>query len=110
MWDLNKLILSFNYDHITFISTNLQALGGANLSNPGNIDYSADQISAAASYRVTTTLVTGLEFAGSLRYYDQFNIQDNQLSAGPFARMEVTPNFKVSAGGAIRRSAPVPET
>jgi hypothetical protein len=98
LWDLNKLILSLNYDHITFISTNLQALGGTNLSNPGNIDYSADQISAAASYRITSTLVTGLEFAGSIRYYDQFNIDDNQMSAGPFARMEVTPNFKVSAG------------
>jgi hypothetical protein len=98
LWDLNKLILSFNYDHITFVSTNLQALGGTDLSNPGNIDYSADQISAAASYRVTSTLVTGLEFAGSIRYYDQFNIDDNQMSAGPFARIEVTPTFKVSAG------------
>jgi hypothetical protein len=98
IWDLNKLILSFNYDHITFISTQLQALGGNNLSNPGNIDYSADQISAAASYRVTSTVVTGLEFAGSIRYYDQFAIDDNQMSVGPFARVEVTPNFKISAG------------
>ncbi len=98
IWDLNKLILSFNYDHINFISTNLQALGGANLSNPGNIDYSADQISAAASYRITSTLVTGLEFAGSYRYYDQYGIDDNQMSVGPFIRIEVTPTFKVSAG------------
>ena len=98
LWDLNKLILSLNYDHITFVSTNLQALGGTDLSNPGNIDYSADQISAAASYRITSTVVAGLEAAGSLRYYDQFNITDNQLSAGPFARIEVTPTFKVSAG------------
>jgi hypothetical protein len=102
LWDLNKLILSLNYDHITFISTNLQALGGANLSDPGNIDYSADQISAAASYRITSTLVTGLEFAGSLRYYDQYNIDDNQMSAGPFLRVEVTPTFKVSAGAGFQ--------
>jgi len=99
LWDLNKLILSFNYDHITFISTQLQALGGDNLSNPGNIDYSADQVSAAASYRITSTVVTGVEFAGSVRYYDQFNVDDNQMSVGPFARIEVTPNFKVSVGG-----------
>jgi hypothetical protein len=98
LWDLNKLILGFNYDHISFISTNLQALGGTNLSNPGNIDYSADQISAVASYRITSTVVAGAEFAGSLRYYDQFGIEDNQLSAGPFARIEVTPTFKVSMG------------
>jgi len=98
LWDLNQLILSFNYDHISFISTNLQALGGSNLSNPGNIDYSADQISAAASYRITSTIVTGLEFAGSVRYYDQFNVDDNQMSLGPFARIEVTPTFKISAG------------
>ena len=98
LWDLNKLILSLNYDHITFISTSLQALGGTQLTNPGNLDYSANQISAAASYRVTSTLVTGLEFAGSIRNYGLYNINDNQLSAGPFARMEVTPNFKVSAG------------
>jgi len=98
LWDLNKLILSFNYDHIDFISTNLQALGGATLSNPGNIDYSANQISAAASYRVTSTVVLGVEGAGSIRDYDQYGIQDNQLSTGPFLRVEVTPNFKVSAG------------
>lgn len=98
LWDLNKLLLTFNYDHITFISTNLQTIGGSDLVNPGNIDYSADQVSAAASYRITSTAVLGIEAAASLRYYDHFGIDDNQLSAGPFLRVEVTPNFKVSAG------------
>ncbi len=98
LWDLNQLLLTFNYDHITFISTNLQAQGGNNLSNPGNIDYSADQVSAAASYRITSTIVAGVEAAASIRYYDQFGINDNQLSVGPFTRIEVTPTFKVSMG------------
>ncbi len=61
--------------------------------------YSADQVSASASYRITSTFVAGLEAAGSLRNYDSNGIEDNGLSAGPFFRIEVTPNFKVSLSG-----------
>ncbi len=97
LWDLNKLLLSFNYDHLNFFSFNLQTVGGANLNNPGNLNYSANQISTAASYRFTSTIVGGLEFAGSIRNYDNSDLQDSQLSVGAFTRIEVTPNFKVSA-------------
>jgi len=97
IWDLNKLVLTFNYDHITFISDSLQSVDGTDLSNPGNINYEADQVSASAAYSVTSTVIVGGEVAASMRYYDDYDINDTGLSVGPFVRVEVTPNFKVSA-------------
>lgn len=99
IWDLNKLILGLNYDHITFISTNLQTDTGSNLQNANNLSYTADQVSASAGYSITSTFTFGVEGAGSIRNYDNYGIQDNALSVGPFLRVEVTPNFKVSASG-----------
>lgn len=96
IWDLNKLVLTFDYDHITFVSNNLQQVNGSNLTNPGNLNYSANQVSAAATYSVTSTINVGFEGAASIRNYDQYGIQDDALSVGPFTRIEVTPNFKVS--------------
>jgi hypothetical protein len=102
IWDLNKLILTLNYDHINFISDELQTVGGNDLANPSNVSYSADQVSASGYYRFTTTFIGGLEAAASMRNYDNNNIQDNQLSAGPFFRIEVTPNVKVSLSGGFQ--------
>lgn len=99
IWDLNKLILTLNYDHINFISDQLETIGGTNLANASNVSYSADQVSGSGYYRVTTTTTAGLEAAASVRNYDHNNIEDSQLSAGPFFRIEVTPNFKVSLSG-----------
>lgn len=102
IWDLNKLILTLNYDHINFISDELQTVGGTNLADPSNLSYSADQVSASGYYRFTSTFIGGLEGAASIRNYDNNNIQDDQLSAGPFFRIEITPNFKVSLSGGFQ--------
>jgi hypothetical protein len=102
IWDLNKLILTLNYDHINFISDDLQTVGGTDLSNPSSLNYSADQVSASGYYRFTSTFIGGLEAAASIRDYDHNNIEDTQLSAGPFFRIEVTPNFKVSLSGGFQ--------
>lgn len=99
VWDLNKLILTLNYDHVNFISTSLQTVDGSTLSNPDNLSYHADQVSASAGYSITSTVNVGVEAAASERDYDHFSIRDDSLSAGPYLRVEVTPNFKVSASG-----------
>ena len=99
IWDLNKLILTLNYDHINFVSTDLQSVDGSTLNQASNLSYSADQFSASAAYSVTSTVTAGVEGAASLRYYDHFDIEDNALSVGPFMRVEVTPDFKISASG-----------
>lgn len=99
IWDLNKAILSFNYDHINFISESLQPASGVDYINPSNLSYSADQVSAAGTYNVTSTFSLGLEGAASIRNYDHNDIQDTQLSVGPFMRIELTPNMKLSVSG-----------
>lgn len=96
IWDMNKLVLSLNYDHISFLSTGLQSEGGSYLTNPDNLDYTADQVSAAATYSVTSTVDVGLEGAASIRDYDRNGVEDTQLSVGPFARVEITPDMKLS--------------
>ena len=99
IWDLNKLVLTLNYDHINFISSNLQVLNGSDLSDPGNLNYNADQVSISGTYAFTTTLSAGLEGAASIRQYSNSGVEDDAISVGPFVRFEVTPNFKVSASG-----------
>jgi hypothetical protein len=99
LWDLNKVILNLNYDHINFVSTGLQTYTGANLSNPGDLNYSADQVSASAELRVSSTLIGGLEAAASEREYDSFSGDYTQLSAGPFVKLQITDHIKMQASG-----------
>jgi len=102
IWDLNKLVLTLNYDHINFISSNLQVLNGADLTDPGNLNYNADQVSMSGTYAFTTTLSAGLEGAASIRQYTNSGVEDDAISVGPFVRFEVDPNFKVSASGGFQ--------
>ncbi len=102
LWDLNKLLLTLNYDHINFISTELQGVNGNNFANASRLNYMADQVSASASYSVTSTAAVGLEAAASTRYYDHYDVVDNGLSVGPFVRIKVTPNIKLSASGGFQ--------
>ena len=102
IWDLNKLVLSFNYDHVNFFSTEIQSVDGNDLTNPDNLSYAADQVSVAATYSVTSTVILGLEGAASLRYYDHDGIQDKELSVGPFARVEISPDMKLSVSGGFQ--------
>ena len=102
VWDLNKLVVTCNYDHINFISTDLQTVTGNNLSNPDNLSYSAEQISASALYSVTSTFNVGLEGAGSIRNYDHNSVSDDQLSVGPFAKLQLTPNTELAVSGGFQ--------
>jgi hypothetical protein len=100
VWDLNQVVLTLSYDHITFLSTGIQDSSGAQLSDPGALDYSADQVAASAEFHVTSTLSGGLEAAASTRSYNDFGGNYTQLSAGPFARVQISQYLRaqVSAG------------
>ncbi len=102
IWDLNKLVFSFNYDHINFISESLQPVSGVDYSNPSNLSYSADQISLAGTYNFTSTFSGGLEFTGSMRSYDHNDVKNTQASVGPFVRIEMTPDTKLSLSGGFQ--------
>jgi hypothetical protein len=99
VWDLNKVILNLNYDHINFVSTGLQTFTGANLPDPGILDYSADQVSASAELHVSSTFIAGLEATASQRVYDDFTGDYDQLTAGPFFKVQITDHIKAQISG-----------
>jgi hypothetical protein len=99
LWDLNKVILTLNYDHIDFISTDLQTAGGAYINDPGALSYSADQVSGAAELHLSSTFVAGIEVAASERKYFQYDGDYDQLSAGPYLRVQVTDHIKAQLSG-----------
>jgi hypothetical protein len=100
LWDLNKVILNLAYDHINFYSTGLQTSDGTNLQDASALDFVADQVSASAELRVSSTLIGGIEATASQRVYDDFTGTYDQLSAGPFMKIQITDHLKaqVSAG------------
>jgi hypothetical protein len=102
IWDLNQVVLTLAYDHINFISTGLQDSTGAQLPNPGLLNYNADQVSASAEFHVTSTLSGGLEAAASTRSYDSFNGDYTQLSVGPFARVQITQYLRAQASAGFQ--------
>ena len=97
LWDLNRVVLNLNYDHINFISTQLQTIGGNNLPDPNLLNYSADQISAAAEVHMSSTLSGGIEGVASQRTYDHYTGDYDTWSAGPFMKIQVTQHLKVQA-------------
>jgi hypothetical protein len=99
LWDLNKVILTLNYDHIDFITTGIQQIDGSNVPNTDNLDFSANQISASAEFHMSSTFVAGIEAAASQREYFQFGGDYDQLSAGPYIKVQITDNIKAQLSG-----------
>ncbi|MCE0497497.1 MAG: hypothetical protein LV481_06070 [Methylacidiphilales bacterium] len=99
LWDLNRVVLNLNYDHINFISTQLQTVNGNNLPDPDLLDYSADQVSAAADVHMSSTLSGGVEGVVSQRTYDNYTGDYDTWSVGPFMKVQVTQHIKVEASG-----------
>jgi hypothetical protein len=99
LWDLNKVVLNLNYDHITFVSTGLQDFTGAMLPDPGALDFNADQVSASAELRVSSTFIAGLEATASQREYNDSNGTYTQFTAGPYFKVQVTDHIKAQISG-----------
>ena len=102
LWDLNRAVLTLNYDHINFISTDLQDSSGADVPDPGALTYSADQFSASAEFHLSSTLVGGLEGVVSRRTYDQSPGDYDTYSAGPFMRVQITQYIKAELSGGYK--------
>jgi hypothetical protein len=99
LWDLNKVVLNLNYDHINFISTGLQTNTGSMLPDPGALDYNADQVSFSGEIHMSSTLIGGIEAAASRREYNDYAGEYDQLSAGPFIKLQITDHIKAQASG-----------
>ena len=102
LWDLNKVILTLNYDHINFICTDLQTNTGAYVPDAGALSFTADQVSASGELHVSSTLIGGVEAAASDRTYTQFSGDYTQLSAGPYVKLQITDYIKAQLSGGFQ--------
>lgn len=92
LWDLNKALLSFGYDHRNSIATEQRYQ---------YLTHSAELVSLSAGFQLNPTLQAGLEVSGGLLDYDHGLIQDNQhVAVGPFLNGQLTEytSFQLGAG------------
>ena len=106
LWDLNKAVLTFGYDHYTYVSTT---------DTFSYLDRNAEELSFSAYFALTSTTGAGLETSAVYNYYDQNFLNDSvTYSVGPFVETQITNYLKLRAsagyqfinfdsGGASRR-------
>ncbi|MEO6871882.1 MAG: outer membrane beta-barrel protein [Chthoniobacterales bacterium] len=95
LWDLNKAVLTFGYDHYTYISTT---------STFDYLDRNAEELSFSAYFAFTSTTGGGIESAAVYNYYDQNFLNDSvSYSIGPFVETQVTNYLKVRASVGYQR-------
>ena len=94
LWDLNKVIVRFGYDHVDFLS----------LSTHGNQpDAWSELFSSSASYAIKPGLSAGLQLGGGLLNYSGTNTpfsKSTQWSLGPFFETQISEHihFRGSVG------------
>lgn len=89
LWDLNKAVLTFGYDHYTFISTT---------SAFSYLDRNAEELTFSAYFALTSTTGAGLETSAVYNYYDESVLNNSvSYSVGPFVETQVTNYLKLRA-------------
>ncbi len=90
-WDLGDFIVSGTYDH-----TNYWVFQHAY----DYLSYQADTITPRLTYKVTSTIDTGVAVAVSdMRYDNDIQNDNTSISAGPFVSAQITDNLAVNAQG-----------
>jgi hypothetical protein len=91
LWDLNKAVATFGYDHYTFIATN---------DDFEYLDRNADAFMASLSVALTSTIGVGVESAYVFNRYDENLLNDSDtFSVGGFVETQITSYVKVRAAG-----------
>jgi hypothetical protein len=91
LWDLNKAVVTFGYDHYTFIATN---------DDFSYLDRNAEQLMASVSFALTSTTGVGLEGSYVFNRYDEHLLNDsNTFSIGAFVETQLTNYVKVRLAG-----------
>ena len=91
LWDLNKAVATFGYDHYTFIATN---------DDFEYLDRNADSLMASLSVALTSTTGVGLETAYVFNRYSEDLLNDSDtFSVGAFVETQVTQYVKVRVAG-----------
>lgn len=91
LWDLNKAVLTFGYDHYTYVSTT---------SAFDYLDRNAEELTASSYFAFTNTTGGGLEGSVVYNYYDQDFLNDSTgYSIGPFVETQITNYLKLRLAG-----------
>jgi hypothetical protein len=91
LWDLNKAVMTFGYDHYTFIATN---------DDFDYLDRDAEILNASLSIAATSTLGVGVESAYVFNRYDEDVLNDsNTFSVGAFAETQISSYVKLRVAG-----------
>ncbi len=89
LWDLNKAVLTFGYDHYNYISTT------------DTFDYlnrNAEELTFSSYFAFTSTTGGGIESSAAYSYYDQEVLNDSvSFSVGPFVETQITNYLKLRA-------------
>lgn len=89
LWDLNKAVLTFGYDHYTYVSTT---------DTFDYLDRNAEELTFSAYFAFTSTTGGGIESSAVFNYYDQDFLNDSTTySVGPFIETQITNYLKLRA-------------
>jgi len=89
LWDLNKAVLTFGYDHYTYISTT---------DTFSYLDRNAEILSFSAYFALTSSTGAGLETSAVYSYYNESVLNDAiSYSVGPFVETQLTNYLKLRA-------------
>ncbi len=91
LWDLNKAVATFGYDHYNYVSTT---------SAFDYLNHNSEELSGSIYFTATNTTGIGLESNAVFTYYDQnFLNNSTTFSAGVFLETQVTNYLKVRVAG-----------
>ena len=89
LWDLNKAVLTFGYDHYAYVSTT---------NAFSYLDRNAEELTLSAYFALTSTTGAGLETSAVFNYFDQPVLNDSiSYSIGPFVETQLTNYLKLRA-------------
>jgi hypothetical protein len=89
LWDLNKALLTFGYDHYTYISTT---------DTLSYLDRNAEILSFSAYFALTSTTGGGIESSFVYNYYNEdFLNNSTTYSVGPFIETQITNYLRLRA-------------
>lgn len=95
LWDLNKAVVTFGYDHYNFISTT---------DTFEYLNRNADILMGSVSFAATSTTGVGVESSFVFNRYDMDVLNDSEtFSVGAFVETQITSYLKLRVAGGYQK-------
>ena len=89
LWDLNKVVLTFGYDHYTYVATS---------DTFSYLDRNAEVLGFSAYFALNSTTGAGIESSAVFNYYSENFLNDSvAFSIGPFVETQLTNYLRLRA-------------